>query len=170
MMTMDDYTQITWPEVRKGDVLMHENGDRLMVQGFERVQIRTTAGLYAPSEYRASGFTPHRKVAPLPTEPGPYLDKDGVLCELIDGDKGPTWRVSAYNILLLSPDEAAVRAPFTRLVPMPTEEQVREAADSGLADRSEFAATAVTNAVMALLRGTATAAHGATDYTDGAQF
>ena len=32
MMTMDDYTQITWSEVRKGDVLMHDNGDRLTVE------------------------------------------------------------------------------------------------------------------------------------------
>lgn len=26
---MTDYTPITWPEVRKCDVLMHPNGDRM---------------------------------------------------------------------------------------------------------------------------------------------
>ena len=122
---MSDYIKITWPEVRAGDVLMHENGDRLTVQGFERVQIRTTAGLYAPSEYRGSGFTPRRKVSPLPTKPGAYHDRDGDYWLL---DRNGTW----YDwSSLREPNPRGGRpdayAPLTRLVPMPTEEAVREA-------------------------------------------
>ena len=78
------------------------------------------------------------------------MDKNGkVWLRDYDWD-GEHWIVKGCPSWL-RPDEVTAHAPFTRLVPMPTEEQVREAADSGLADRSEFAATAVTNAVMALL-------------------
>lgn len=126
-MTNDDYTKITWPEVRKGDVLMRENGDRLTVERAQweiefPVLIHTaTSRLYA-DVWIAFGFAPYRKQPELPNEPGVYLDRDGDLWELADSGEWP-WQHGGASY----PDQdAAEYAPFTRLVPMPTEEQIRE--------------------------------------------
>lgn len=143
--------KIDWDAVRVGDVLMHENGDRLTVQGFERIQIRTTAGLYAPSEYRGSGFTPHREVEPVPTEPGAYHDKDGATWLL---DEDSDWFSSdsflAWGDGDSMAEDMAARAPFTRLVPMPSSDAVMEAVQRAdpMCRRER-----ITDAVMALLRG-----------------
>lgn len=115
--------------------------------------------------YRDAGFTPHRKVEPLPTTPGAYLDKDGD-CWLLD--RSGNW----YDWSLL--DEPTFNGgnpqnytPFTRLVPMPTRMELATRIEHS-ADITVTTADQITDAVMALLGGMATATPGATDYTDGA--
>lgn len=121
-----DYTRIDWSDVQAGDVLMHENGDRVTVQGFEGLQIRTTAGLYMPSEYEGSGFSPYRRVPDVnavPTKLGAYLDKDGDVWELEAED---TWALAGSEHIHRS-RTIAYLAPFTPLVPMPTKQEVEDA-------------------------------------------
>lgn len=125
---MTDYIDIPWPEVRKGDFLFHENGDRLTVQETSPWGA-SAGGLWRASEsWEQAGFFLRRKVEPVPTVPGAYHDEDGLLCILtpdypndpypwiaFERDRGKEWH---------SPEYMAARGPFTRLVPMPTEEQV----------------------------------------------
>lgn len=146
MMTNDDYTKITWPEVRKGDVLFHENGDRLTVRGVrERI---TVAGLsLRATAWKTLGFLPYRKQPNMPTVPGAYADKRGVHW-LLNTDGG--WCESGFG--WQAAEEAAAYAPFTRLVPMPTEEQVLQAVNA----RGIYASAhrdATIRAVMSLLAG-----------------
>lgn len=128
-MTNDDYTRITWPEVRKGDVLMHENGDRLTVLGVKpqhngRNISVTSASLDLTSfGWAHRGWTAHRKVVTLPTTPGAYVDSDGKVWIRDDGWDGKPWIGQGYSDWQ-TPDEVSQRAPFTRLVPMPSREQV----------------------------------------------
>lgn len=160
---MSDYMRITWAEVRPGDVLRHENGDRLTVEKVETryVQVRDgwMAGFLVADQWRATaaltraGFTPHRKVEPLPTKPGAYLDKDGVLC-VRQSEEQAMGSVVWYMPEAGGPagrwvksEEMEPRGPFTRLVPMPTREQVLEAV------RYKTTAGDTTDAVMALLSG-----------------
>ena len=148
----NDYTQITWPEVRKGDVLMHENGGRLTVGG-------VGAGIYATgfshrsTRWQALGFFPYRRKPGMPTVPGAYLDKDGGLCVLDNsGSVHCWWDFSDAETPCYTRDEISHRAPFTRLVPMPTEGQVRKALFE--ADvKARLSVSDATDAVMALLRG-----------------
>lgn len=144
----NDYTQIPWPEVRKGDVLLHENGDRLTVRGVrERI---TVAGLSLDATtWHTLGFTPYRRKPEMPTQPGPHLDKDGDVWVQEDNGTDNTWR---HDGLLYSAEDAARHAPFTRLVPMPTEVQVRKALFE--ADvKARLSVSDATDAVMALLTG-----------------
>ena len=139
----NNYTQITWPEVRKGDVLMHENGDRLTVRGeCERLSV---AGLSLRETWQPFGFTPYRRKPEMPTVPGAYADKRGVHWLLgTDGwwrEPGNGWQTA---------EGAAEFAPFTRLVPMPSSDAVLEAVQRAepMCRRER-----ITDAVMALLRG-----------------
>ena len=68
MMTMDDYTQITWQDVRKGDVLMHENGGRLTVGGVG-AGIYATGFSHSSTSWQALGFSPYRRKPEMPTAP-----------------------------------------------------------------------------------------------------
>ena len=148
----NDYTRITWPEVRKGDVLFHENGDRMTVKGVrERI---TVAGLsLSATTWQKFGFFPYRRKPELPTVPGAYLDKDGGLCVLDNsGSVHCWWDFSDVDTPCYTRDEISHRAPFTRLVPMPTEGQVRKALFE--ADvKARLSVSDATDAVMALLRG-----------------
>ena len=136
----NDYTQITWLEVRKGDVLLHENGDRLTVEsatyanltgGTFRVTVATRA--FGIDELERIGFSPYRRKPELPKEPGAYLDKDGGLCVLDNsGSEHCWWDFADAETPCYTRDEISHRAPFTRLVPMPSSDavldDVREAA------------------------------------------
>lgn len=158
MMTMDDYTQITWQDVRKGDLLMHENGDRLTVEsatyanltgGTFRVTVATRA--FGTGELERIGFTPYRRKPEMPSELGAFADKDGeVVLHYTDDDCGIlTWFDGRH---WRSPGEMEHRAPFTRLVPLPTEEQVRKALFE--ADvKARLSVSDATAAVMAMLTG-----------------
>ena len=140
----NDYTRIAWSEVRKGDVLFHENGDRLTVRGEgERLSV---AGLSLRATWQPFGFTPYRRKPELPTTPGAYMDKDGDLWKL--ADSGGWWMVGDDG--LFTPAKAQVHAPFTRLVPMPSSDAVLE-----VVQRAEpmCRRERITDAVMALLNG-----------------
>ena len=152
----NDYTQITWLEVRKGDVLLHENGDRLTVEsatyanltgGTFRVTVATRA--FGIDELERIGFSPYRRKPEMPTVPGAYLDKDGeVVLHCTDDDCGDfTWFDGGF---WRTPGEMEHRAPFTRLVPMPSSDAVLEAVQRAepMCRRER-----ITDAVMALLRG-----------------
>ena len=146
----NDYTRIAWPEVRKGDVLMHENGDRLTVRGVaERI---TVAGLsLRATTWQTFGFSPYRRKPEMPTEPGAYMDKDGGLCVLDNsGSVHCWWDFSDVETPCYTRDEISRRAPFTRLVPMPSSDAVLEAVQRAepMCRRER-----ITDAVMALLRG-----------------
>lgn len=122
-----EYSKITWPDVREGDVLFHENGDRLTVSAvdFDGYQTcKSTAGSWhSVSTLRGSGFFPYRKQPELPTTPGAYIDKDGDYWLL---DRSGNWydwsRLDEPDVWGGNPQKYA---PFTRLVPMPTREQIR---------------------------------------------
>lgn len=158
-MNTENLTPITWPEVRADDVLLHSNGDRLTVK---RVQweiefpllIHTATSRLYGDVWGNLGFSPYRRKPEMPTEPGAYLDKDGD-CWLLD--RSGNW----YDWSLL--DEPTFKggnpqnyAPFTRLVPMPTEEQIAYAICNALhhtGDRECEYDHEATAAVMSLLGG-----------------
>ena len=120
----DEYTKIAWSDVQPGDILMHENGDRLTVRRVDGVWVSVPGSQHNRHYWEERGFTPHRPVPPLgavPTEPGAYLDKDGNVCVLKDDDDAAPW-ISRDDFF--RPVEMRHRAPFTRLVPMPTEADV----------------------------------------------
>lgn len=132
-MTNDDYydrseySQITWEEVRKGDVLLHEDGDRLTVGGVDYSgyqAFRVAGAWHHEATLKGFGFFPYRRNPEMPTQPGAYADKRGVHWLLnIEGgwcESGFGWQAA---------EEAAEFAPFTRLVPMPTEEELTDAVD-----------------------------------------
>lgn len=131
---MTDYISIDWADVRVGDVLMHENGDRLRVS----IVSNNVGEVHVSGVWRREdalmehGFTPHRRVEQVPTEPGAYHDKDGVLWVRQSEEQamgtivwfmpeagGPAGR-------WVKSGEMGPRGPFTRLVPMPTYEQVEQ--------------------------------------------
>lgn len=146
----NNYTQITWSEVRKGDVLMHENGDRLTVRGVgERISV---AGLsLGATSWQTLGFTPYRRKPEMPTVPDAYLDKDGGLCVLDNsGSVHCWWDFVDVDTPCYTRDEISHRAPFTRLVPMPSSDAVLEVVQRAdpMCKRER-----ITDAVMALLRG-----------------
>ena len=119
---MDNYSQITWADVREGDVLFHENGDRLTVTETFPERLRA-AGIDRLNErWEQGGFSPYRKVEPLPTMPGHYLDADGYHWKLTSNANRP-WYMSVCDRNFTT-EKMAKYAPFTRLVPMPTEEQL----------------------------------------------
>ena len=171
----DEYIKIAWSDVQPGDIIMHENGDRLTVEelewqngyNFESREVFSRAFTTLPGDYMASlgelaadGFTPHRPVPSLdavPTEPGAYLDTGGVLC-VLTGDLTWPWKGDALDVEsgYFASNEMRHRAPFTRLVPMPTEERVESAILPEVrgSDRSD-AAMRATAAVMSLLSGEA---------------
>ena len=146
----DECTKIPWSDVQPGDILMHENGDRLTVEDQYFGSAITPLGRYHPDHLRdIGGFTPHRPVPSTPTEPGPYLDKDGVLCDM--RSRTGVWKDTTTDHFHSS-EYMHHRAPFTRLVPMPTEQQVREALESKAPRFGEVAPWPVlAAAVMSLL-------------------
>lgn len=120
------YERIEWADVREGDVLFHENGDRLTVNVVDHVGDPTckAAGAWrSVSSMTDDGFTPYRKQPELPNEPGAYIDKDGDYWLL---DRSGNWydwmRLDEPDVWGGNPQKYA---PFTRLVPMPTREQIR---------------------------------------------
>ena len=156
-MPENDYIKIDWPDVQAGDVLMHENGDRLTVVSAERAtETREPMGvarcytsvelptgwMAGPDELEEAGFSPYRKAEPVPTQPGAYLDKDGNpwLC-----DETGDWHSGEGYIYSPRAESVRASAPFTRLVPMPSREALGEAIGGEVA----------TDAVMALLSGDA---------------
>ena len=166
----DEFRTIPWSEVQSGDVLMHENGDRLTVvsaelatetlepMGVARCYTSVelpTGWMAGPDELEEAGFAPYRKAPELPTSPGAYLDKYGRLCVLTDGATydPDRWYIVDNNVLLTS-DGIRSFAPFTRLVPMPTGDQVRDAIQSQIGKHSNLVDDAAA-AVMALLSGDA---------------
>ena len=159
-MISETLTQITWPEVRKGDVLLHEDGDRLTVEVAHTSEGSVfTSGIWRSVAHLAHvGFTPYRKQSELPTEPGAYLDRDGEFWLLRDDEGGifSTPWFSDRTEVWVSRTRAAHFAPFTRLVPMPTEEQIEEALLPTLrkvVDGRNWLRRDFTDAVMALLGG-----------------
>lgn len=150
-MTNDNYTKITWPEVRKGDVLMHENGDRLTVDAastadYDGYQTCKVAGMWhSVSLYRDAGFSPYRRKPEMPTQPGAFHDKDGDVVVLTGRNGLYPWRDLTGPRMA---SEMEPRAPFTRLVPMPSSDAVREVV-KGIIPLSRY--ETVTAAVMALL-------------------
>ena len=160
----DEFLTIDWSEVQKGDILMNpENGDRLTVEDVaEVIDTRTVVvagGHIASYSLERRGFTPHRPVPPLdavPDTPGAYLDKDGVLC-VLTGDPAWPWKGDALDVdaKYFDSNEMRHRAPFTRLVPMPTEDQVREAIEEALENGFGPEPQDATAAVMSLLSGEA---------------
>ena len=156
----DEFLTIDWPEVQEGDILMHENGDRLTVEEVEVGPVsrfswvRTGLQKFTGDQWQFHGFTPHRSVSPLdavPTEPGAYHDKDGVLCVLTCDPAWP-WKGDALDVdaKYFDSNEMRHRAPFTRLVPMPTEDQVREAIEEALENGFGPEPQDATAAVMSL--------------------
>lgn len=144
----EGYTKITWWDVREGDVLFHENGDRLTVAETFPERLRA-AGIDRFSErWEQSGFTPHRKQPELPNEQGAYLDKDGDYWLL---DRSGNWydwsRLDEPDVWGGNPQKYA---PFTRLVPLPSSDAVLE-----VVQRAEpmCMRERITDAVMALLKG-----------------
>lgn len=150
--TNKEYERIEWDEVREGDHLIHWNGDRLTVTETFPERLRA-AGIDRLNErWEQGGFFPYGKVEPLPTTPGAYLDKDGAVWELVGPGPWP-WECGGDT---KSAREAAVCAPFTRLVPMPTEEQVTTALCTALRHTGDLECEydhEATDAVMALLGG-----------------
>ena len=155
-MTDTEYTKIAWSDVQPGDILMHENGDRLTVEEVsEVVDTRTVvvAGVRIASfSLERRGFTPHRPVPSLdavPDTPGAYLDKDGIVLVLTDDEDGTPWRDQG---VWRRGNDMHHRAPFTRLVPMPSSDAVRE-----VVQRAEpmCMRERITDAVMSLLSGEA---------------
>lgn len=145
-----EYTQITWPEVRKGDVLVHGNGDRLTVSEVDGNWLSAPGSQRHIVFWREHGFTPYRPKPEMPTEPGAFLDKDGeVVLHCPDDDCGDWFD----GVFWRSPGEMEHRAPFTRLVPMPTEEQVRRAVNESALWLDSRSLNVITAAVMALLAG-----------------
>ena len=57
----NDYTRIAWPEVRKGDVLMHENGDRLTVRHVDGVWVSVPGSQRNRHYWEESGFLLYRR-------------------------------------------------------------------------------------------------------------
>ena len=146
----DECTKIPWSDVQPGDILMHENGDRLTVGRVDGVWVWVPGSQHNRHYWEARGFTPHRPVPPLdavPTKPGAYHDKDGevVVLKIVEGvlswHDGNFWQSEA---------DMRHRAPFTRLVPMPSSDAVME-----VVQRAEpmCMRERITDAVMALLRG-----------------
>lgn len=142
----EGYERIKWADVRKGDVLFHENGDRLTVRGVGERSSAAGFSLGATS-WQTRGFTPYRRKPELPTTPGAYLDKDGNVWLRDDDWDGKPWIGQGYSDWL-TPDEVSQRAPFTRLVPVPSSASVLEVV-KGIIPLSRY--EAVTDAVMALL-------------------
>lgn len=153
-MTNDNYTKITWPEVRKGDVLLHENGDRLTVSavGGHSGDVHVSGVWRMVEALRRYGFSPYRRKPEMPTVPGAYHDKYGNAC-ILDGEDG-LW-ISGGLATWVTAEDVEHRAPFTRLVPMPTEDQVHATvynALRGSAVEGMYPLRTI-NAVMALLTG-----------------
>lgn len=150
---MNDYNPISWEQVRPGHVLMNDKRDRLAVEGtmtgdYGLLSVTTAVASLSPAKWSREGFTPHREVEPLPTEPGAYYDRDGDYWLL---DRAGNW----YDwSSLREPNPRGGRpnayAPLTRLVPMPTSDAVLEVVQSAepMCRRER-----ITDAVMALLRG-----------------
>lgn len=152
-VTNKKYERIEWTDIRDGDVLFHENGDRLTVNGRERTTVYEHDYVivleqpWSTCRLADAGFTPYRKQPEMPNEPGAYLDRDGNAWLRAEDWDGKPWSGQSYSDWQ-TPEEAAKHAPFTRLVPVPTEEQIVEVLDSALDTPRELAAT-----VMALLKG-----------------
>lgn len=152
-MNTENLTPITWREVRAGDVLLHDNGDRLTVKAVEYEMempptIRAVNLRLYGEGWERSGFAPYRKQSELPTEPGAYADKDGHYWLI--GKDGSWYTWSRRRQLEFFPDEPYAYAPFTRLVPMPSRDAVMEVV-KGIIPLSRY--ETVTDAVMALLTG-----------------
>lgn len=149
----EGYERIEWTDVRKGDVLFHENGDRLTVDHVGELFVGDASGRNLESDvWGRIGFFPYRRKPEMPTTPGAYLDKEGDLWALADSGR---WRMVGSDIPF-TPVEAAEYAPFTNLVPMPTEEQVAYAICNAMrhtGDRECEHDHEATDAVMALLGG-----------------
>ncbi len=157
-----DYTPIDWSEIRKGDVLMHENGDRLTVkdsyttEGLVRT-VRAKVAMavdFAEQGAKDLGFTPYRRVpdvSVVPTEMGAYHDKEGVLWVRNESDHRVNYTADLpwYNEEhgYQTVGYMADLAPFTPLVPMPTEEQVLKAMEW------EHTYATAAKSVLRLLRG-----------------
>lgn len=128
---MEEMIKIDWPDIKAGDVLMHENGDWLTVKhacpspddSRGPVVVHVGYEVFPSGIWRGHGFSPYRKAPELPTQPGAYLDKDGevVVLKIVEGvlswHDGNFWQSEA---------DMEHRAPFTRLVPMPTRERVND--------------------------------------------
>lgn len=149
---MSDYMKIEWADIREGDVLMHENGDRMTVAWavFEdgRTRLHVGGAWRASRGLAESGFTPYRRKPELPTKPGAYHDKDGDYWLLDRAGKWYDWsRLDEPNVW---EGRTENYAPYTRLVPMPSSdavlEVVKKAEPMCMRER-------ITDAVMALLRG-----------------
>lgn len=158
---MTDYMKIDWVDVCEGDVLMHENGDRLTVTDKSHGWVTVNGPTAGYVGWALNGFTPHRKIEPVPTEQGAYHDKDGVLCVLMprfDGDRY-SWMIAPEGTVQYwttgEEEDIVGRGPFTRLVPMPTEEDLTEAVDRDpeLSWMGRGNCKSVATTVLALLGG-----------------
>ena len=150
-MSNTEYAKIAWPDVQPGDILMHENGDRLTVTRANDGHIASNYLIGTSGYWETLGCFPRRPVPPLdavPTEPGAYHDKDGVLCVRTTYENNCPWVIDTLGF---TTDMMRRRAPFTRLVPMPTEDQVREAIEEALENGFGPEPQDATAAVMSLL-------------------
>lgn len=154
-MTNDNYSQITWADIRKGDVLMHENGDRLTVSaaGGHSGDVHVSGVWRMAEALGRYGYVPYRRKPEMPTKPGAYLDKEGD-CWLLDRN-GIWYDWSILDKPRINGGIPENYAPFTRLVPMPTEESVNSSIFKGFSGGqvSGVYIERATDAVMALLRG-----------------
>ncbi len=148
----DEVRPVGWAEGRTGDVLMHENGDRVTVERGGEVIVVAVGHELATDAWAHMGFSPYRKQPELPAEPGAYLDKDGDYWLRDRNGNGYDWScLSEPNPHGGTPEDYA---PFTPLVPMPHRDTLQcdiYHAAEGQLDNVE--AYAVTDAVLRLLRG-----------------
>lgn len=149
----EEFRPISWKEVQAGDVLVHESGSILFIDetheahSGDLISMLTPAGSWTQRGCENSGFSPYRRVPDLPSRPGAYQDKAGGLWEL---DANGLW-YGAGGERAYTEYEITLYAPFTRLVPMPTEEQVQKAVwDSTEETFTNDKVNRIVTAVMAL--------------------
>lgn len=130
MTTNDKYIEIPWGKVRKGDLLQHENGDRVTVTSVWSNLVDVTAGgSYTYLGWDKKGYEPYRKLPALPQRPGLYVsdsDPNPDVPHTYRRFQGGTWesdRDGTWSWIALH----EVPTDLVPLVTMPTLEQVTNA-------------------------------------------